>query len=48
LATSSWLRVEDYEQFQDELEKHNIGDTVTLTLLRDGGQVDVRVMLEEM
>jgi S1-C subfamily serine protease len=42
------VRVEDYEQFQDELEKHNIGDTVTLTLLRDGGQVDVRVMLEEM
>jgi S1-C subfamily serine protease len=42
------VKVEDYEQFQDELEKNNIGDTVTLTLLRDGGQVDVTVTLEEM
>ena len=42
------VTIEEYGQFQDELEKHNIGDTVTLTLLRDGGQVDVRVALEEI
>lgn len=42
------VRVKDYNQLRDEVEKYQVGDTVTLTLLRDNHQVDVAVVLEAM
>ncbi len=41
-------RVEDYNSLRDELEKYQVGDTVTLTLLRDSGETEVEVTLEAM
>ncbi|WP_417913381.1 S1C family serine protease [Candidatus Electronema sp. TJ] len=38
--------VADWNQLRDELEKHQAGETVTLTLLRDERQVEVQVTLE--
>jgi len=40
--------VADWNQLRDELEKHQAGDAVALTLLRDERQVDVQVTLEAM
>ncbi len=40
--------VADWNQLRDELEKHQAGETVTLTLLRDERQVEVTVTLEAM
>ncbi|MCI5159946.1 MAG: PDZ domain-containing protein, partial [Candidatus Electrothrix sp. AUS1_2] len=40
------VRITDYNQLRDEVEKYNVGDSVTLTLLRDNGQIDVDVALE--
>uniref|UniRef100_UPI0040572468 S1C family serine protease n=1 Tax=Candidatus Electrothrix sp. TaxID=2170559 RepID=UPI0040572468 len=42
------VRVTDYNQLRDEVEKYKVGDTVTLTLLRDNRQVDVDVVLDAM
>ena len=40
------MRITDYNQLRDEVEKHKVGDSVTLTLLRDNRQVEVDVVLE--
>jgi S1-C subfamily serine protease len=40
------VRVTDYNSLRDALELHAIGETVTLTLLRDGATVTVDVALE--
>ena len=40
--------VADWNQLRDELEKHQAGEAVTLTLLRDERQVEVQVTLEAM
>ncbi|WPD21486.1 MAG: trypsin-like peptidase domain-containing protein [Candidatus Electrothrix scaldis] len=42
------VRITDYNQLRDEVEKYNVGDSVTLTLLRDNRQVDIDVVLEAM
>jgi S1-C subfamily serine protease len=42
------VRVKTYNQLRDEMEKYKVGDTVTLTLLRDNRQVDVDIALEAM
>ncbi|NOQ47368.1 MAG: trypsin-like serine protease, partial [Desulfobulbaceae bacterium] len=36
-------KVEDYNSLRDELERNQVGESVTLTLLRDGGKVDLSV-----
>ncbi|MCW5212802.1 trypsin-like peptidase domain-containing protein [Desulfobulbus sp. TB] len=41
-------RVKDYNQLRDEVEKYQVGETVTLTLVRDNRQVDIDVVLEAM
>ncbi len=38
--------VADAASLQDALERHKIGEQVTLTLLRDGGRVDMHLPLE--
>ena len=38
----------DYDTLRDELERHEVGTEVILTLLREGGTVDVRTPLEAM
>jgi S1-C subfamily serine protease len=40
--------VKDYDNLRDELDRYEVGETVTLTLMRDSGQVEVRVQLEAM
>ncbi|WP_448872897.1 S1C family serine protease [Desulfobulbus propionicus] len=40
--------VKDYDSLRDELERHEVGDSVTLTLLRDSANVEVQVQLEAM
>jgi len=40
--------VEDYNSLRDELERYKIGDTVTLTILRDNSSQEVNVRLEAM
>ncbi|MCI5165952.1 MAG: PDZ domain-containing protein [Candidatus Electrothrix sp. GM3_4] len=40
------VRIKDYNQLRDEVEKYKVGDSVTLTLLRDNNQIDVSVQLE--
>lgn len=40
--------VGDYDALRDELEQHEVGETVTLTLMRDASTVDVKVPLEAM
>ena len=42
------VRITDYNQLRDEVEKYKVGDTVTLTLLRDTRRVNVDVVLEAM
>lgn len=39
-------KVMDYDALRDELERHEVGETVTLTLLRDVSTIDVQVPLE--
>ena len=41
-------KVIDYDTLRDELERHEVGTEVILTLLREGGTVDVRTPLEAM
>jgi len=40
--------VKDYDTLRDELERHEVGQSVTLTLLRDAATVEVQVVLEAM
>ena len=40
--------VGDYDSLRDELERYEVGETVTLTLMRDASTVDVKVPLEAM
>lgn len=40
--------VQDYDTLRDELERREMGQNVTLTLMRDSGTVDVQVELEAM
>jgi S1-C subfamily serine protease len=40
------VRIADYNKLRDEVEKYQVGDSVTLTLLRDNRQVEVAVVLE--
>ncbi len=42
----SGVRIKNYNELRDEVEKYKVGDAVTLTLLRDNRQVDVDVILE--
>jgi len=41
-------QVGDYDSLRDELERHEVGETITLTLMRDDATVDVKVPLEAM
>jgi len=38
--------IKDYNSLRDEIERYQVGETVTLTLLRDSGRVEVPVTLE--
>jgi S1-C subfamily serine protease len=38
--------VEDYNSLRDEIERYRVGETVTLTLLRDNRRIEVPVTLE--
>ncbi|RWX49880.1 PDZ domain-containing protein, partial [Candidatus Electrothrix marina] len=40
------VRITDYNELRDEVEKYKVGDAVTLTLLRDNHQIDVDVILD--
>ena len=40
--------VKDYDTLRDELERHEVGQSVTLTLMRDAATVEVQVALEAM
>jgi S1-C subfamily serine protease len=40
------VRIKDYNQLRDEVEKYKVGDSVTLTLVRDNNQVDVDIILD--
>jgi len=40
--------VSDYNSFRDELERYSVGESVTLTVLRDGRRVELPVLLEAM
>ncbi len=41
-------KVVDYDTLRDELEQHQVGEAVVLTLLRDAASVEVKVPLEAM
>jgi len=41
-------KITDYNSLRDELERHEVGEKVVLTLMRDGTTVDVTVGLEAM
>ena len=41
-------KVGDHDALRDELERHEVGETVILTLMRDASTVDVKVPLEAM
>ena len=41
-------KVADYDKLRDELESYEVGETVTLTLMRDGATAQVQVALEAM
>jgi S1-C subfamily serine protease len=41
-------KVSDYNSLRDELERYEVGDTVLLTLVRDGATLQVAVQLEAM
>ena len=38
--------IEDYNTLRDEIERYQVGESVTLTLLRNNGRIDVPVTLE--
>ena len=40
--------VKDYDSLRDELERHEVGESVTLSLMRDASTVEVGVALEAM
>jgi len=40
--------IDDYNTLRDEIERYQAGESVTLTLLRDNGRIDVPVTLEAM
>jgi len=40
--------VGDHDSLRDELERHEVGEVVTLTLMRDASTADVKVPLEAM
>ncbi|CAK8720618.1 DegP2 peptidase, Serine peptidase, MEROPS family S01B [Candidatus Electrothrix aarhusensis] len=40
------VRIKDYNHLRDEVEKYKVGNSVTLTLLRDNHQVDVDIILD--
>jgi len=40
--------IQDYDGLRDALEQYDVGQSVTLTLLRDTGNADVQVQLEAM
>jgi S1-C subfamily serine protease len=40
--------VKDYDSLRDELERHEVGESVTLSLMRDTATVEVGVALEAM
>lgn len=40
--------IKDYDGLRDALERHEVGESVTLTLLRDSSSVEVQVPLEAM
>ncbi|WP_321283890.1 trypsin-like peptidase domain-containing protein [uncultured Vibrio sp.] len=40
--------VKDYDTLRDEIERYEVGQKVTLTLMRDAGTVDVQIELEAM
>jgi len=41
-------QIADYNDLRDAIEKHEVGDEVSLTVLRDGQETRVRVTLEAM
>ncbi|MBM9537945.1 trypsin-like peptidase domain-containing protein [Desulfobulbus alkaliphilus] len=41
-------RVSDHTSLRDELERYEVGDTVRLTLVREGATIEVAVQLEAM
>ena len=41
-------KVVDYDTLRDELEQYEVGQSVTLTLLRDSGTIDIQIPLEAM
>ena len=41
-------KVTDYDTLRDELERHEVGTEVILTLLRDDGTVELKTPLEAM
>ncbi len=41
-------KVHDYNELRDYLEQHEVGDTVTLTIMRNGKEQDLTVTLEAM
>jgi S1-C subfamily serine protease len=40
--------IKDYNNLRDELERYEVGETVTLTLMRDSANVEIPVQLEAM
>ena len=40
--------MESYDDLRDELDRYNIGDEVTLILLREEEHIEVRLRLEEV
>ena len=41
-------KIKDYDNLRDELERHEVGESIALTLLRDSAEVEVRVTLEAL
>jgi S1-C subfamily serine protease len=41
-------RIDNYDQLRDEMDRHRVGETVRLTILRNGRPLDVMVKLEEV
>ena len=37
--------INNYNELRDELDKHQVGEEISITVLRDGGQAEVRVRL---
>ena len=40
------VQVSDYNELRDELEKYQVGESVTLNVLRDDRLVSINVLLE--